>query len=326
MNVCSKGLIVLCLLLGMQWAHGGDYAADLSAKRYRQVERDADAALAANPHDPEALYAKVELLLVTAPDSRLDEADKLAALCVADHPKTSRCHEAYGDALGTRALTANVFSAIGYATKIRDAYRTAIELDPDNLSVRFSLQQYLLSAPRFLGGGADQAQALAADTARMHPDAAKLMQAMIALNGGAADKAELMLQALAPSDAFVLADQESELLWETGLGYLKDKKFADADRIFRTLENRYPHSELGPYGLAQVLQEEGKPGEALPLFEKALRLDGRADIYYRMGQALQANQAKAKAIAAYEMALSTRPALQQKQRSDAEAQLKNLKS
>jgi tetratricopeptide (TPR) repeat protein len=321
----SKRLMIICLLLATQWARAGEYDADLSAKRYDRVEREADAALTVNPHDPDALYAKVEALLVMAPDSRLDEAGRLAAQCLADNPKQSRCHEAYGDVIGTRALNASVFSAMSYATKIRDAYRAAIELDPDNLSVRFSLQQYLLSAPAFLGGGAEAARSLEADTARLRPDAGKLMQAMILLNDGATDKTEALLDTLAPSDSYVLADQENELFWELGLRYLKDRKFADAERAFRALENRYPRSERGPFGLAQVLQEEGKLGDALPLFEQALRIEARADIYYRMGQVLQASKANARAVTAYEMALGARPALGQKQRADAETQLKNLK-
>ena len=129
-RLTATSLTLSCLLLAMPWARGGEYDAALSARHYGQVEREASAALAVNPHDPEALYAKVEALLVMAPDSRLDEAGRLAAQCVAEHPKQSRCHEAYGDVMGTKAMNASVFSAISYATKIRDAYRTAIEHDP----------------------------------------------------------------------------------------------------------------------------------------------------------------------------------------------------
>jgi tetratricopeptide (TPR) repeat protein len=78
--------------------------------------------------------------------------------------------------------------------------------------------------------------------------------------------------------------------------------------------------------MARNLQEQGKHKESLVFFDQALKLDPRAFIYYRMAQALQAGNAKAKAIAAYEAALSSKPALNDKQRSDAQAQLKQLKS
>lgn len=313
------------LLLLAQLAHADEYAAAFKARRYQDVERQANAALAVDAVDPHALAAKVDALLSMKPGLRLAEAQKLAEQCIAAHPKESICHEALGNVLGTKAIDAGIFSAMGYAGKIRDAFRTAVELDPNNLSARFSLQQYYLSAPGIVGGGTDKAETLAAATGKISPAAASVMLAMIAVNGEQARKAEAIMAALAPPDTDALADQQRDTWSSIGQLDLQTKKFGDAERVFRTLQTRFPDSELGPYGLGRVLQEQGQFRAALALFDKAAALTPRAVVYYRMAQSLQAVQANAQASSAYAKALGIHPPLSKKQHDDALKQLALIK-
>lgn len=326
MKLQTGTFIAASLLLWTQAACADDYAAAFKAHRYQDVERMANAALAIDPRDPRALRAKADALLSIAPDTRLDEAYKLAEQCVAAHPKESICHEALGNVLGTKALNAGIFSAMGYAGKIRDAFRTAVDLDPANVSARFSLQQYYLAAPGIVGGGVDKAQALAAETGKTNPPAAKVLLAMIDVQNQDLGKAEALALSFGPSKVDDLANQQRDVWWSIGQSYVQAKKFTDADRIFRTMQTRYPDSELGAYGLARTLQEQGQHSNALPLFEQATTLAPRAVIYYRMAQSLQATHADANASAAYNKALALRPALSKKMQEDAAKQVKLLKN
>ena len=138
---CPLAMLALGLLLTAPPADAASFTAALKVRNYQEAERAANAALAVNPRDPMALAAKIDAIVALAPDARIDEAVGLAEQCVAFHPRLSECHEGLGNALGSKAINAGIFSAMGYAGKIRDAFRRAIELDPKNTDARFSLLQ-----------------------------------------------------------------------------------------------------------------------------------------------------------------------------------------
>jgi tetratricopeptide (TPR) repeat protein len=138
-----------------------EYSAPLKAKKYAEVERMSNAKLSAEPNNADALIAKSKAILAQNVESRFDEAAKLAEQCIAAHPQRSDCHEALGEALGSKAMAGGIMSAIGYAGKIRDAFQKAVELDTNNLTARSSLQQYYVMAPGIAGGSTDKAQSLA---------------------------------------------------------------------------------------------------------------------------------------------------------------------
>jgi tetratricopeptide (TPR) repeat protein len=83
---------------------------------------------------------------------------------------------------------------------------------------------------------------------------------------------------------------------------------------------------VGAFGLGKNLQEQGKSKEAIPYFEKAISIDPSAAAYYRLAKSHQATGDKAKAINNFEKSTSFRPELPKKLRSDADDQLKALKS
>lgn len=316
----------LGLLFAMQSAAAHEYTAQLKARKYAEVERAVSAKLAAEPNNADALIARTELILNEGKESRIDEAAKLAELCVAAHPDRSECHEALGNVLGSKAVNAGIMSAIGYAGKIRDAFLKAIELDPRNFDARSSLMQFYMQAPGIVGGGKGKAQTLVADTAKVNPAAGKLLQVHLDLDDDKIAKAEADLLAVNTAGSASLADMQRGLLASVGYNYIQHKKYADAERVFREVQQRFPDSEVGLYGQARNLQEQGRHKDAIPLFEKALAIEARSHLYYRLGQCYQATSEKAKAVAAYEKALALKPELRKKIKSDAEEQLKALKS
>ena len=305
--------------------HAHEFSAAIKAKKYAEVEQAATAKLAADPQHADALIARVELIVTQGQEARLDEAVKLAEQCIAAHPQKSECHEALGNALGTKAMMGGIMSAIGYATNIRDAFKKAVELDAKNLDARFSLLTYYQQAPAMVGGGSGKARDLAADTSKINPEAGKLMQAAIALADEDFAKAEALALSANPRGADVMLDTQRSTLVAVGSQYVRAKQFTESQRVFTDIEKRYPYSNWGAYGLARVLQEQGKHQEALPLFERALSVEAAAHVHYRLGQSLQAVSDKGRAIAAYEKALGFKPALSKKQRGDAQDQLKTLK-
>jgi tetratricopeptide (TPR) repeat protein len=110
-----------------------------------------------------------------------------------------------------------------------------------------------------------------------------------------------------------------------GNSYLTDKKLGDSERIYREAIRRFPDSYGALYGLARVQQEQGKHREAIAGMEQAIAMVARAGAWYRIGKSQQALGDKAKAAAAYDKALSFKPALPKNLKSDAEDQLKAVK-
>lgn len=221
-------------------AAGGPFDALLRAHRFAEAERLASARLARDPADPDALIAKAEAIVALDPDRRVDEALGLAEQCVAAHPRYSGCYLAAGNALGAKARHAGPVAALGDATRIRDDFLEAVELDPRNTDARFALLDYYLQAPRLVGGGRARAQALAARTEAVDPVAARLMHAQIALADKDDAKAEAALLAVQAGNDAMVADRQRELLVALGRRYRAEGKRADSGRIFDIVRQRFP--------------------------------------------------------------------------------------
>jgi tetratricopeptide (TPR) repeat protein len=65
-----------------------------------------------------------------------------------------------GRAYGRRAETSSPFTAPGYASRARQYFEKAVQLDSHNSDALSDLFEYYLEAPGFLGGGMDKAQSL----------------------------------------------------------------------------------------------------------------------------------------------------------------------
>src|ERR1041385_6688087 len=72
-----------------------------------------------------------------------------------------------GRAFGRRAETSSVLTAPGYASKARQYFEKAAQLNPINLEALTDLFEYYLEAPAFLGGGVDKAAATSARIAKI---------------------------------------------------------------------------------------------------------------------------------------------------------------
>lgn len=315
----------LAALLGAQ-AAANDYSALLKARKYADVERLAGAKLAQDPANAEALIARSEAILNSGAPARIEEAVKLGAQCVAAHPQASDCHLAHGNALGAKAMSNGIMSALSYAGTIRDEFKRAVELDPHNMEARFSLLQYYMQAPGIVGGGSGKAQALAAQTVAINPEGGKLMLARLDAADDKLAKAEAAVLAMATSSDEAVADGQRDLMINLANKYLSDKRYADSDHLYREALKRFPDSDSALYGMARVQQEQGKHREAVAGMEQVLALNPRASAWYRIGQSQQALGDKAKAAAAYEKALTYKAGMSPKMKADAEDQLKVLRA
>jgi tetratricopeptide (TPR) repeat protein len=97
-------------------------------------------------------------------------------------PSNSTAYHWLGRAFGRRAETSSPLSAPRYASRARQSFEKAVELNPANGEALNDLFEYYLQAPGFLGGGLQKAQELlpkirAVDTAEQEFAMAKLQEA-----------------------------------------------------------------------------------------------------------------------------------------------------
>jgi tetratricopeptide (TPR) repeat protein len=105
-------------------------------------------------------------------------------------PKNSDYMDWLGRAYGKRAETSNPLLAPGLASKARQAFEKAVELDPQNRDALGDLFDYYLEAPGFLGGGMDKALGVAGQTAALDPAEGYFEKAKVAQKRKEFDLAE----------------------------------------------------------------------------------------------------------------------------------------
>lgn len=306
-------------------ATANDYDTLLRSKKFAEAEQAASAKLAKDASNAAALIAKSEAILGQGNEERIDEAVKLSEQCVAASPANASCHVALGTARGAKAMNGGMLSAASLAGKIRDGFKKAVELDPRNVDARYSLMQFYLMAPGFMGGGADKAEALVAQTMAVTPEAGKLMTASLDLRAGRVPKAEAaVLAARSGADPDLKKLHEAALI-SIGSKHMSEKRYADAERLFREAQKQYPETTSGAYFVARNYQEQGKHREAVTAFEELIAAYPRPHLHYRLAKSQQALGEKARAVAAFEKALAYKSGLVKQFRTDSETQLKALK-
>lgn len=319
------GAFALGLLIAGHASAASEYRALLKDRKFAEVEKASAAKLARDPADADAMIART-MAILGARDGRYEEAAAQAEKCIAKHPANGGCHVALGKALGSKAMAGGISSALGYAGTIRDSFKKAVELNPRDFDARFSLLDYYMVAPFIVGGGTGKAQALARDTAAISAEAAKLMTANLDLKEENLAKAEAAAMSIKPGSDDDLQERHENLLIALGSTHMGAKKYGDAARLFSEAQKRYPDSPSATFMSARLHQEQGKHREAVAILEQVLIKMPQPHVHYRIGKSLQAMGDKAKATAAFEKALSFKVGLPKTQRSDAEEQLKALRS
>jgi Flp pilus assembly protein TadD len=95
-------------------------------------------------------------------------------------PRNSVYFHWLGKAQGRRAETSSPFTAPAYASRARDAFEKAVQLDGRNIEAINDLFSYYLEAPGFLGGGLDKAAELTKKIQAIDPVEYHYAQAQIA--------------------------------------------------------------------------------------------------------------------------------------------------
>jgi tetratricopeptide (TPR) repeat protein len=174
---------------------------------------------------------------------------------VASEPGDSDHYLWLGRALGRRAEHSSPLTAPSHASKARQNFEKAVELNPRNLDAMGDLFEYYLEAPGFLGGGLDKAELLSKKIANLDPVEGHYTQ-------------------------FKLAEKKGDLV--------------RAERELRHAAAKAPEQPGRAIDLAKFLARQGRHAESDQLFHCAEKLSSnrpkslfdRADTYIHAGRNL----------------------------------------
>lgn len=182
----------------------------------------------------------------------------------AAEPRNSEYVDWLGRAYGRRAETANVLSAPGYASKARQAFERAVQLDPKNRDALSDLFDYYLEAPGFMGGGYDKALEVAQKMAAVDPPQAYFAEAQLAQKRKEFSTAEQQLR-----HAVAAAPQQIGHMIQLATFLASQGRTGESDQVFEAAERVDPNSPRVWFARANVLikQKRDLP-EAKNLLEK----------------------------------------------------------
>jgi tetratricopeptide (TPR) repeat protein len=161
------------------------------------------------------------------------KASELFQKAVELEPSKSNHWMWLGRAYGRRAETSSFITAPGYASKTRQYFEKAVQLDPLNLEATSDLFEYYLEAPGFLGGGLDKATNLSKRMGQMNPSEYYWAQARLAEKRKEFQTAEQQLRRaadLAPRQVGRLIDL-AKFFSKTGRFQESEEAFARAEKV-----------------------------------------------------------------------------------------------
>ena len=158
-----------------------------------------------------------------------------------------------GRAMGRRAETSSPFTAPTHASKARQWFEKAVELNSNNTEALSDLFEYYLEAPGFLGGGLDKAQAVAGKIAAL--DAAEV-------NWAAAKLAEKRKEFRSAEEllhrAIEASPQRIGRIIDLAKFLAKQGRFQEADQSIAKAEKLAPNSPKVIYAKADIYVKNGR--------------------------------------------------------------------
>jgi len=182
-------------------------------------------------------------------------------------PNNSEYVDWLGRAYGKRAETANPLLAPGLASRARDSFERAVELNPKNSDALSDLFDYYLNAPGFMGGGYEKAVNVSEKMAALDPPEGYSEKARLAQKRKEYATAEANLrQAIA-------VQPQGVGLWVNLARFLATQgRTTESDEVFRSAEKVDPNTAHRVwYARADLLIKQKRDlNEARALLQKYL--------------------------------------------------------
>lgn len=223
-------------------------------------------------------------------------------------PKSAVYYDWLGRAYGRQAQRANKLKLPFLARKTRNAWETALALDPNNLDVRENLILYYGQAPGFLGGSKEKAREMAVEIKKRNAYRGSIAIANLC----STEKDEACVEREVSGLMAAYPDSTS-LYVSLAVVYANQKKF---DKAFDVLDQRQRSKPDEPGVLYQIGRTASLSGQQLDRGEQAFksylaapleRGPAPANAHYRLGLIYEKKGSKDLARREYQTALELNP-------------------
>jgi Flp pilus assembly protein TadD len=158
-----------------------------------------------------------------------------------------------GRAFGRRAETSSPFTAPGNASKARQWFEKAVELNPKYTEALSDLFEYYLEAPGFLGGGLDKAETIAAQMSELDKAEGHWAQAKLAEKRKEFRSAEEQLRR-----AIDASPQRIGRVLDLARFLARQGRFQEADQNIAKAEKMAPETPKVVYTKADIYIKNGR--------------------------------------------------------------------
>jgi tetratricopeptide (TPR) repeat protein len=265
----SKNVKVpVLVLLAAASALAGDAAIDRARQLYNSTDFDQSLRiLQAVPQKSAEVEELVGLNHFMLADYK--KATDALEKAVAAEPSSSAYNLWLARAYGRRAETSSFLTAPGFASKSRQHFEKAVELDPTNLDAMNDLLDYYLEAPGFLGGSMDKAKALAVRIGAVSARDGDSAEARVAEKHKEYSTAEAHLR-----HAAEIAPQRVGVFLELAHFLVRQGRVREADQNIAHAEKIAPDNPRVVYAKADILIRTNRNlDQAQQLLERYLSLD-----------------------------------------------------
>ena len=142
--------------------------------KFAEAKSFFEAAVKANNKDAESHYQLARVLLY---DRNADDAEDQIDEALELNDSNARYHFLRGQILAERARTANVFKQGILASKVKNAFLRAVELDPTLIEAHIGLYNFYVMAPGIMGGSDEEALKQANEVEKLDPQRGHLLRA-----------------------------------------------------------------------------------------------------------------------------------------------------
>jgi tetratricopeptide (TPR) repeat protein len=245
-----------------------------------------------------------------------DDAGKAAEWferAVKMNPKSAVYYDWLGRAYGMQAQHASAFRLPFLARKTKNAWETALVIDPDNLDVRDDLIIFYTRAPGFVGGSKEKAREMGLEIRKRNP----YRGSIAAANLCAADKDTLCVER--ELQGMITTYPDSPAVYASlAAFYANQKQF---DKSFAVSEERLKTKPDESTTLYQIGRTASISGQNLDRGEQAFKtllanpIPGRgpapASVHYRLGLIYEKKGARDLAREEYRATLQLQPSHQE---------------
>ena len=245
-----KPIVLLLSLSCGLWAAGPEF--DQARKLYNLTEFEQSLKiLQVIPQKDGAVYDLIGRNYYMQGDFK--KATEALEKAVAVDPGNSQFNLWLGRAYGRRAETSSLITAPGYATRARQYFEKAAQLNPRSLEAQSDLFEYYLEAPGFLGGGFEKAAVTAEQIARINPAEGHWAQARLDEKRKEFSSAEEQLRR-----AIELTPHQVGRLVDLARLLAKQGRMEEADQSFARAEAIAPNSPKVLFAEADVYIKAGR--------------------------------------------------------------------